>query len=313
MIESNIFLKVRNYQIREIYKMKYTKLRINNTNILHFNISRGKFKGLRLNLESNQTTRPTKCIVKKSFFDTMQDSINNKIFIECFAGSGQMGFEALSMGAKRAIFFELDSNAYKNLASNINIFMQKTSKYYNNILESNKGSQDFKIDSKLDSKKTNIQAKMHNLDSQKLQNLKQNSNVDSIKNNIIESINIDFFQSLHILESLAQNITNIETLKIQTKNTESKIKNDIISTLQNKKILLYLDPPFLVRQGFCDIYDRIITFIESFSKNLQDSIDTIVIEMQSGINIASKIRDFECYKVSKFGKTSLVYYKNTQN
>lgn len=260
------------------------------SNILHFNISRGKFKGLRLNLESNQTTRPTKCIVKKSFFDTMQDSINNKIFIECFAGSGQMGFEALSMGAKKAIFFELDSNAYKNLASNINIFIQKTSKYYNNILES-------KLDSNI----------------QKLQNLKQNTNIDSIKNNIIESFNIDFFQSLHILESLAQNITNIETLKIQTKNTESKTKNDIISTLQNKKILLYLDPPFLVRQGFCDIYDRIITFIESFSKNLQDSIDSIVIEMQSGINIASKIRDFECYKVSKFGKTSLVYYKNTQN
>ncbi|MWV61900.1 hypothetical protein DCO58_07100 [Helicobacter saguini] len=400
-------------------------------NVSHFNISRGRFKGLRLNLESNGVTRPTKSIVKKSFFDSLQDCINGVIFIECFAGSGQMGFEALSCGAKRAIFFEKDSNAYKNLLSNINIFNQKTYKYYNDIeskitplesnlesllesketlesnlespLESNleslkskeKSKRNSKLDSKLDSKKNTLDSKkdskkntpnskkdsinpnnlrFQNIESLHIKNLQECKdkkltnlvNLDSIntkfhnknaknlqnikldsKENIIESYNLDFFQSLHILESLSENITNIETTKNQTKNIESKIKNDIISTLNQKtlqkqtqkgkfertihtesktdsiesskiakkqsQILLYLDPPFIVRQGFCDIYDKIITFIESFSKNLQDSIKIIVIEMQSGIDIASKICNFECYKVSKFGKTSLVYYKNMQS
>ena len=96
-----------------------------------FSIGRGQYKGLTLFLESNDTTRPTKSLVKKSFFDTMQYKLIGKTFIECFAGSGQIGFEALSLGASNAVFFENNSNAFKNLCSNITLFWEKHKHYYN--------------------------------------------------------------------------------------------------------------------------------------------------------------------------------------
>lgn len=100
-----------------------------------FSISRGRYKGMRLFLESNSTTRPTKALVKKSFFDTMQDELFGKTFIECFAGSGQIGFEALSLGANHAIFFENNIDAFKNLCDNIKLFWEKHKNYSNHTLE----------------------------------------------------------------------------------------------------------------------------------------------------------------------------------
>ncbi|GAB0172126.1 RsmD family RNA methyltransferase [Helicobacter trogontum] len=101
-----------------------------------FAINRGKYKGLGLFLESNNTTRPTKALVKKSFFDVMQYSLYNKIFVECFAGSGQMGFEALSLGASEVVFFEKNAEAFKNLCNNISLFWEKHVRYHANTQDS---------------------------------------------------------------------------------------------------------------------------------------------------------------------------------
>ena len=101
-----------------------------------FMINRGKYKGLGLFLESNSTTRPTKALVKKSFFDTMQHNLYNKVFVECFAGSGQMGFEALSLGASSAVFFEKNMGAFKNLCENISLFWQKHKNYHRDTNDS---------------------------------------------------------------------------------------------------------------------------------------------------------------------------------
>lgn len=48
----------------------------------------------------------------------MQFDIIDKIFIESFAGSGSIGLEAISRGAKRAYFIELDKNSYSILLKN---------------------------------------------------------------------------------------------------------------------------------------------------------------------------------------------------
>lgn len=78
----------------------------------------GKYKGKTLELPSLEVTRSSKARLKESFFNVLQFDIIDKIFIESFAGSGSIGLEAISRGAKRAYFVELDKNSYRILTKN---------------------------------------------------------------------------------------------------------------------------------------------------------------------------------------------------
>jgi len=79
----------------------------------------GKYKGKTLKLPSMETTRSSKGIVLESFFNTIQFEVIDANFIELFSGSGSIGLEALSRGAKRIYFMERDRNALKVLKENI--------------------------------------------------------------------------------------------------------------------------------------------------------------------------------------------------
>jgi 16S rRNA (guanine(966)-N(2))-methyltransferase RsmD len=79
----------------------------------------GKFKGRVLLLPSKTTTRSSKAIVLESFFNTIQFEIIDSLFVEVFAGSGSIGLEALSRGAKKIIFMEKDRDALRVLKNNI--------------------------------------------------------------------------------------------------------------------------------------------------------------------------------------------------
>ena len=63
-------------------------------------------------------TRSSKAVLKESVFNVLQFDIIDKIFIESFAGSGSIGLEAISRGAKRAYFIELDKKSYSILVKN---------------------------------------------------------------------------------------------------------------------------------------------------------------------------------------------------
>ena len=78
----------------------------------------GKYKGKILELPSLDVTRSSKARLKESLFNVLQFDIIDKIFIESFAGSGSIGLEAISRGAKRAYFIELDKNSYQILLKN---------------------------------------------------------------------------------------------------------------------------------------------------------------------------------------------------
>jgi len=79
----------------------------------------GKFKGKTLNLPSMTTTRSSKSIVLESFYNTIQFDIIDANFVELFSGSGSIGLEALSRGAKQIFFMERDREALKVLQENI--------------------------------------------------------------------------------------------------------------------------------------------------------------------------------------------------
>ncbi|MDE3055959.1 MAG: 16S rRNA (guanine(966)-N(2))-methyltransferase RsmD [Verrucomicrobiota bacterium] len=78
----------------------------------------GKFKGRSLK-SAGPATRPTQAIMRGAFFNICQHYIEGAHFLDCFAGSGAMGFEALSRGASRVTFIEQDKVALQALRQNI--------------------------------------------------------------------------------------------------------------------------------------------------------------------------------------------------
>jgi 16S rRNA (guanine(966)-N(2))-methyltransferase RsmD len=184
----------------------------------------GKFKGRVLKLPSKVTTRSSKSIVLESFFNTLQFEIIDANFVEVFSGSGSIGLEALSRGAKNIIFMEQDRDALKVLKENI---------------------------AQTDPNACTVLA--------------------------------------------GDSFTNI---------------NAVVKTLQKAKsnAYFYIDPPFSIREGMEDIYEKMIAMIASLPK---ESVKLIIIEHMTGLEIPEQIGSFAQIKSKKFGNTSLTYLSAT--
>ncbi|MEA2100386.1 MAG: 16S rRNA (guanine(966)-N(2))-methyltransferase RsmD [Campylobacterota bacterium] len=180
----------------------------------------GKFKGKTLKLPSKTTTRSSKSIVLESFFNTIQFEIIDSTFVEVFSGSGSIGLEALSRGAKKILFMEKDRDALKVLKENISITDPSSCEVFAG---------------------------------------------DSFSN-----------------------ITNV------IKQLKAK----------NESAYIYIDPPFSIREGMEDIYDKMIKLIATLPK---ENVKLIIIEHMTGLEIPQNINQFEKIKSKKFGNTSLTY------
>lgn len=64
----------------------------------------GTYRGLKLQTPVGEHTRPTLSRVKEAFFSSIQHDIAGARFLDLFAGTGQMGIEALSRGAQWVAF-----------------------------------------------------------------------------------------------------------------------------------------------------------------------------------------------------------------
>ncbi|MEA1892813.1 MAG: 16S rRNA (guanine(966)-N(2))-methyltransferase RsmD [Campylobacterota bacterium] len=180
----------------------------------------GKFKNRVLKIPSKTTTRSSKSIVLESFFNTIQFDIVDATFVEVFSGSGSIGLEALSRGAKNIIFMEKDRDALKILKENIAI-------------------------------------------------------TDSLACEIYSG----------------DSFINIEA---------------VIATLKRNKqtAYFYVDPPFSVREGMEDIYEKMLSLLASIPCELTN---LIIIEHMSGLEIPQKIGNYSIKKSKKFGNTTLTY------
>lgn len=181
----------------------------------------GNFKGLKLySYLDSTTTRPSKAILKESFFNTIRDEIVDSIFIEGFSGSGSIGIEAISLGARHIEFIELDSSAISVLKKNLAL---------------------------------------------------------------IEKFNPSF---------------NI------TQNDSFKILPNIIENLTHRAII-YLDPPFLIRENYADIYQRCVSLIENINNN---NAKIVAIEHISSYHFPDILGKFKKLKTKAFGKSALTYF-----
>ena len=68
----------------------------------------GDFGGRRLKVPRTDAVRPTQDSVREALFSMLGAAVAGADFLDLFAGSGAVGLEALSRGAKSATFVELD-------------------------------------------------------------------------------------------------------------------------------------------------------------------------------------------------------------
>lgn len=182
----------------------------------------GKYKNKTIELPSLDTTRSTKSIIKESFFNTIQYDIIDTLFIEGFGGSGSIGLEALSRGAKRAYFCEINKNSHKVLQKNC-------------------------------------------------------TNIDKENTSVVLGDSFEYLPRL---------------INEQLKNA-------------NDSMIVYLDPPFDIREGMDTIYDKTLSLVENL-KN--ENIFLLVFEHKTGLELPETIGEFKKYKFKKFGNSSLTYY-----
>ena len=84
----------------------------------------GSLKGIRLKVGGADGVRPTQAKVRKSIFDILQ-TVEGKKILDLYAGSGSLGFEALSCGAATVTFVEKSAEAIRMIEKNSLLFDSK--------------------------------------------------------------------------------------------------------------------------------------------------------------------------------------------
>ncbi|MBM4339436.1 MAG: 16S rRNA (guanine(966)-N(2))-methyltransferase RsmD [Deltaproteobacteria bacterium] len=79
----------------------------------------GTSRGRKLTTPKGHTMRPTSDRVKESIFNILGDEVEGKMVLDLFAGTGNLGIEALSRGAKRTCFVEKANEALRIIKKNL--------------------------------------------------------------------------------------------------------------------------------------------------------------------------------------------------
>ena len=90
--------------------------------------------------------------------------------------------------------------------------------------------------------------------------------------------------------------------------SESHTANSIENSVSDpaRRVFVYLDPPFAIRQGFGGIYERVLVLIARLGSAQCELL--IAIEHMSELELPPKIGDFALLKSRKFGATTMSYY-----
>ncbi|PAF41233.1 16S rRNA (guanine(966)-N(2))-methyltransferase RsmD [Helicobacter sp. 11S03491-1] len=122
-----------------------------------------------------------------------------------------------------------------------------------------------------------------------------------------------FEQDKSCFEILCKNIKLLES-KDPSLITQSFLGDTFLLLPQNisknkQKKILYLDPPFHIREHYIDIYQKCITLVELI---WEYNLFLIIFEHSSDYKLPQNIAHFSIIKQKKFGKSSLTYYAPSQ-
>lgn len=80
----------------------------------------GEFRSRRLLSLPGLDTRPTPDKMRETLFNILAPAIGGATFVDAYAGTGAVGIEAISRGAKLAVFIEKDRDAVDVIKANLN-------------------------------------------------------------------------------------------------------------------------------------------------------------------------------------------------
>lgn len=89
----------------------------------------GKYRGRTVDVPKGLEVRPTTDRVREAMFSSLTSlgvNFEDAIVLDAFAGSGALGFEAVSRGAKKLVSFENNKKNFENLSRNFQIFKEDT-------------------------------------------------------------------------------------------------------------------------------------------------------------------------------------------
>ena len=104
---------------------------------LKVKIISGIWGGRNINFLSKKDLRPTKNIIRETLFNWLGSDLTDLICLDLFAGSGVLGFESASRGAKNVYLVDIDRDVVRCLEEQKNILDAK------NILIEHSSSDDF--------------------------------------------------------------------------------------------------------------------------------------------------------------------------
>src|SRR3990172_9868690 len=78
----------------------------------------GEWRSRRISFPSRGDLRPTPDRVRETLFNWLGQDLTGKACLDLFAGSGALGFEAASRGAKRVVMVEREAGALRALQTN---------------------------------------------------------------------------------------------------------------------------------------------------------------------------------------------------
>lgn len=84
-------------------------------------VSAGEAKGKRLRVPRGVAARPTQDRVREAIFNALGGRVLDAEVLDLFAGIGTLGIEALSRGARRAVFVEVDPRTAAGLRANLQV------------------------------------------------------------------------------------------------------------------------------------------------------------------------------------------------
>ncbi len=86
----------------------------------------GEFRSRKLNTLAGDNTRPTQDKIKESMFSAIGNIVSEAKVLDLFAGSGSVGLESLSRGAKEVFFCDMSRDAIRIIESNIKMLKVET-------------------------------------------------------------------------------------------------------------------------------------------------------------------------------------------
>lgn len=102
----------------------------------------------------------------------------------------------------------------------------------------------------------------------------------------------------------AVNSSESHTVNSSESRTEKSSENSVSDPA--RRVFVYLDPPFAIRQGFAGVYERVLALIARLSSAQCELL--VAIEHMSELELPPKIGDFALLKSRKFGATTMSYY-----